>query len=541
MRDRKKIIIIMVSIIIIIAIIFLIHKKNTINFYLNGEDKIVVRFGSKFIDPGAVAKDGFGNDVTEAIKTYGEVNTNILGTYRIVYEIDYHGRKTLERTIVVENIPIEDLEIKLNGDEVLYILKDNPYNEEGAYIYNKVDNLVLYNEVLSITSDLDTSTVGEYFVNYTLNHVSGTISANRKIVIYDIDSYITPEELTTDKVIINLDFSKINNYREVRLPDGTIVSNRIIDYEVEENDEYKFIIYLNDNKIFTKVINIDNIIDNYQCNGDVTTIGTKLMVTPTNNIKEYKWNLDNNTYSGSNIFNKNKTIKNATVELVFDDDKTYTVNCNITDKLLYHFKYDINNTKPFMRSNTYTPSDKARLDAILKQVVQEAGYGTRAGVVAAARFLVGGLDYKVPYQGASYYRRVGLNIGQTGAWGSSGIGLDCYSFVVWARMQNGLPDNSFYSGTKYSTAKEVNNIRVGDYLLTPCSGECKNPYNINHIGLVIGVDDNYIYVAEEKTVNVNALVVTRLDKKNLPTKYSLSLVRHVDYPSEGNVTNMWME
>ena len=237
---------------------------------------------------------------------------------------------------------------------------------------------------------------------------------------------------------------------------------------------------------------------------------------------------------------KDKVIKNASVKLTFTDGKTYDANCTITDKLIYHFKYDEFNNKPFIKANTYTNNDRVRLNSMLKRVVNEAGYGTRAGVVAAARFLVGALDYKIPYQGGNYYNKIGLNIGQNGAWGSSGSGLDCYSFVMWARTQNGLLDDALYSGKKYNTYNEVNRIRVGDYLLTPCSSDCKNPYNINHIGIVIGVDNRYIYVAESKTVDINAVVVTKLDKRNLPKKYSLSLVKHVTYPREGNVTNMWI-
>ena len=245
-------------------------------------------------------------------------------------------------------------------------------------------------------------------------------------------------------------------------------------------------------------------------------------------------------FNGSSVYNTNTKIEDAQVELVFDDDRNYKINCNIEDKLIYHFKYDEYNNKPFMKRDTYTSSDRLRLEAMLRQVINEAGYGTRAGVVVAARFLVGGLDYKVPYEGGSYYRKVGLNIGYKDAWGSSGMGLDCYSFVTWARIQNGLSEDSLYAGKKYYTYQEVNRIRVGDYLLTPCTSECKNENNINHIALVIGIDDRYIYVAEEKTVNINALVVTKLDKSNLPRKYNLSLVRHVDYSSDGNVTDMWM-
>ena len=541
MKDKKKIIIIGLIILVIILIIFLVIKKNKFNFYLNGDSQIVVRYGTDFIDPGAVATDGFGNDISNAIKTYGKVNTQILGMYRIVYEIDYHGKKTIDRTVIVESIPINYLEIRLNGDDEIRLLKDGHYTEEGAIVYNKVDDFILDNETINITSNLDTKTVGTYDVDYVLYVGNESITTTRKVIVFDLDYTITPEELTSDKVNIEIDLSNIKDYLSIKLPNGEITREKYIKYEVNSNDLYSFEINLTNNKTYTKEITIDNIIGNYTCKGDITSIGTKLSVTPTTNVNEFNWYINNNVFTGGSVYSRNALINNAMVELVFDDDKTYKLNCNIEDKLIYHFKYDENNTKPFMRRDTYTSGDKARLDAMLKQVVNEAGYGSRAGVVAAARFLVGALDYKVPYQGGSYYRREGLNIGQSGAWGSPGVGLDCYSFVSWARKQNGLDEGGLYGGEKLSTAQEINRIRVGDYLLTPCSSSsCKNAFKINHIGIVIGVDSNYIYVAESKTVDVNALVVTKIDKKNPPTKYSLSLVKHETYATEGNVTDMWM-
>ncbi len=541
MKDKKKIIIIGLIILIIVLIIYLIIKKNRIEFYLNGDEQIVVRYGTTFSDPGAVAIDGFGNDISDAIKSYGEVNTHILGMYRIVYEIDYHGLKTIERTVLVQSIPIDDLEIKLNGDDIVYILKDNYYIEDGANVYSKTDNFLLDNETINITTNLDTKRVGTYDVNYELSDGKKSVQNTRKVIVFDIDYIITPEELTSEKVEIDLDLSNIKDYLNVKLPTGEIVRDKYIEYEVDTNDEYEFIVSLTNNKSFTKVVTVDNIIGNYTCRGEITTTGTKISVIPTTDIIDFKWYVNGNTFTSGSVFNRSSLINNASVELIFEDGRNHKINCNIEDKLIYHFKYDENNTKPFMRKNTYTAADKAKYDAMLKQVVSEAGYGSRAGVVAAARFLVGALDYKVPYQGASYYRRVGLNIGQSGAWGSSGVGLDCYAFVSWARKQNGLGENALYAGDKYKTADEVNRIRVGDYLLTPCTtADCKNPYRINHIALVIGVDSNYIYVAEAKTAGVNALVVTKIDKKNPPTRYNLSIVKHEKYASEGNVTDMWM-
>ena len=462
----------------------------------------------------------------------------------LYYKLNYKGKTSvLERMVEVKKkmITVNNLDIVLNGEEKLYLLKGTSYNEPGATVYCKIDNSVFEEGNLKIDSNVDTNKQGEYEVTYTLKYDNGSIVKTRRVIVFDVAYSINPDSLTSKEVKIKLDFNNISDYLNVKLPNNEVSSNKVVEYKVNKNGEFTFVINLLNNQVISKVIEVSNIIDNYVCSGEITSTGTRLSVIPSSSlVKEYKWITNNETVNGTSIYSKNKVINNASVQLKFANNKTYTVNCKIEDKLIYHFKYDEDNTKPFMRSDTYTSSDKIKYDAMLKKVVNEAGYGTRAGVVAAARFIVGALDYKVPYQGASYYNKEGLNIGQNGAWGSSGNGLDCYSFVVWARMQNGLPDDSLYSGKTYKTYDEANSIRVGDYLLTPCSGTCKNPFKINHIGLVIGVDNNYIYVAEAKTVSINALVVTKLDKKDLPKRYALSLVKHVNYSSEGNVTDMWI-
>ena len=543
MRDKKKLIILSVFIVIIIVFItFLIIKKNHIDFHLNGSDTITIKYGETFVDPGFISLDGFGNDLSDKVTVTNNINSSVSGFYKVTYELSYGNKKeVLERSIIVKNMTIDNLEIRLNGNSEVFVLKDNKYIDEGAYIFNKVDNSNLANAYINVSSNVDTNVVGKYLVNYSFNYENQTISITRNVEVFDIDYELTPKDMTTKNVTISLNINGVSGYSNTRLPDYKVVTSKYVDYEVDSNGDYNFVITIND-KEYIKEIKVDNIVGNYNCSGEISSIGTKIMINPvSNNIREYRWILSNETVVGNNIYSKDKLINNASVELTFDNGKSYKVDCKIEDKLLYHFKYDENNTKPFMKGNTYTSADRERLDALLKQVVNEAGYGTRAGVVAAARFIVGGLDYKVPYQGGKYYNKIGLNIGQKGAWGSSGSGIDCYSFVAWARKQNGLSDDSFYSGKKYNTYDEVNNIKVGDYLLTPCtSSVCKNAFKINHIALVIGIDDSYIYVAEATTGNINALVVSKLDKRNLPKKGGLSLVKHVSYTSEGNVTNMWI-
>ena len=552
MKDKKRVLIIIVVFIVLILAFYII-KKNTITFTLIGESNMIVQYGLPYDDPGFVAKDGFGKELSDYVTINNKVNTIVPGAYVIYYELNYNNRVyVLERIIRVGEIDltVNNMDIVLNGEEVIYLLKGTNYDELGAEVYNKLDNTKVNINDLLITSNIDSDTPGEYTVTYTLNYKNESLTKIRKVKVLDISYDVTPSELTNKTVNIILDLKNIDNYAKTKLPDGTISSSKDIEYMVNSNGEYSFVISLLNNQEFTKVIEIDNIIENYTCKGEITSTGTKLVVSPITSVKEYKWITNSETINGSSVYTKNKSINNASVKLTLNNDKTYTVNCNIEDKLIYHFKYDENNTKPFMSCNTYTSADKIRLDSMLKQVVNEAGYGTRAGVVAAARFLVGGLDYKIPYLGPKTvdsslgrYQKIGLNIGQRGSWGCSVSGwkqgMDCTNFVSWAFYQNGIL--GFPYNTNHKPVRSViNQIRVGDLLYTPCTSNCKNDYKLNHVGIIIGIDNNYIYVAESTTGDVNAIIVTKWQKNNMPTSGKFSVVHFFNYAKDGNVTNMWI-
>ncbi len=549
MKDKKKIIIIAAIILIIGLIIYLIIKKNSVSFKLVGESTMIVEYGGIFVDPGYVAHDGFGNPLNDKVVITSDVDTLNPGNYKVIYKLN---NKTLERAIIVQNITVNDLEIRLVGDDTVYILKDTPYLDDGANVYNKNDDIIFNNDYLSVSSNVDVGNTGSYVVNYILNYKKQSISVSRNVIVFDVDYVITPDTVTNGKVEIELDLRNVHDFYNVKLPDNSIESNKLVNYEVDENGEYEFTITLANNKSFVKVITVDNIIGNYVCYGEITSIGTKLTVSPTTDIRQYKWILKNETFNGNSTYFKNVLIDTAKVKLTFYNNKEYEVNCNITDKLVYHFKYDENNTKPQIRCNTYTSSDKIILDSKLKQVINEAGYGSRAGVVAAARFLVGGLDYKIRYQGPKSennvigrYQKIGLNIGQSGAWGCnvSGYtqGMDCTNFVSWAFYQNGIKDHPY--NTNFKKVREViNAVRVGDLLYTPCTrgDDCKNSMRIDHVGIIIGIDSRYIYVAEAVSSEGDAILVSKWEKYNMPTSGKFSVVHFFKYASDGNVTDMWM-
>jgi len=200
----------------------------------------------------------------------------------------------------------------------------------------------------------------------------------------------------------------------------------------------------------------------------------------------------------------------------------------------------------------YTEEENKLLDAILLDRVTSVGDKTRAGAVAAARFMALEFPYRVPYfsengrlskeikgdsnnyvdgEGRYYHRGLYLNAAYKKAeldpkgikygpkaWGqplysipSKGNrpnGLDCSGFITWIIKNGGSESQDRGAGihggvddmtdlgpkTKLSDEVPKKNLNVGDLLSgSTISG---TPANGGHIAFVAGKTDTYVYVAE---------------------------------------------
>jgi hypothetical protein len=69
---------------------------------LSGSTPIDVEYLSTYTDAGATASDNYDGDITTGIITVNPVNTNILGTYTVTYDItDAHGNTGIQVTRIV--------------------------------------------------------------------------------------------------------------------------------------------------------------------------------------------------------------------------------------------------------------------------------------------------------------------------------------------------------------------------------------------------------------------------------------------------------
>ena len=261
------------------------------------------------------------------------------------------------------------------------------------------------------------------------------------------------------------------------------------------------------------------------------------------------------------------------IQIIYD--KTYRIIVNVSSLIVDR---DINRSKDYLICNKYSEKENDELDLILKNRINNVGYQTRASVVEAARFLVLDFPYKINYfyengrqttnkvDGEGRYYHEGLYLNSTryknltgsttlnnrGSWGCSiystpvkeylDNGLDCSGFVSWALLNGGFDVKDVGAGwsddddlTDYGEVKDtidsINDIKVGDLLHSDDLG--------GHIGIIIGKDNNYFYVAQAIWYDDNSVTVTKFNFNELYEKFPNVVLMDNYYKKDGYLTNMW--
>ena len=263
---------------------------------------------------------------------------------------------------------------------------------------------------------------------------------------------------------------------------------------------------------------------------------------------------------------------------------TKNINVTVTDLITTP---KVINRKSKINCNRYSKEESNLLDKILLDRINTAGYATRAGIVAALRFLTLELPYKIPYffengrlnnntggdyvdgEGRFYHKGLYLNRDKfselkktrfgPSIWGcpltnwqdeagfKPGVkypnGLDCSGFVTWAMYNGGFDVSDTGAGMNSFTGDDLSDlgehipitrsllesgsIKAGD--LIGCDG---------HIALVGAIKDGIIYVAESTTY-YDGVVMHPYTINELLNEPFLNYVINMDnyYGSPGNYTS----
>lgn len=229
-------------------------KTSTYNIVLLGDNPMIVYQEDKYVESGFVAKNYLKQNKNSLVKITNDVNTNVIGKYEVVYEINNFFKKNIVKRIVnvVEN-PLEDVKFTLKGNSIIEINRNDKYKELG---YNVVSDKGDFTKNVSILNNVDTSKVGVYEVIYTLKIGNKEKSIKRVVnVVGDKYSFsLDNTEWTNKDVKIKIE-SHLKDFDYFINPNEIKVKNESFKFTVDKNGIYEF--HLVDKFGIDEVINVE--------------------------------------------------------------------------------------------------------------------------------------------------------------------------------------------------------------------------------------------------------------------------------------------
>ncbi|MBE6140150.1 MAG: hypothetical protein E7172_01255 [Firmicutes bacterium] len=365
------------------------------------------------------------------------------------------------------------------------------------------------------------------------------------------------------------------------------ISNNICSYEIKDVGSY--ILYIkNKEEIITdettsKVLKIIPKKEKYYLAKNVTAkIEYDVIELGTNEINVSIKNKEIATLE-NNKFTSEKA--GTTIIVLESEEIKEEIQLTVTDlidKMPKNYNYD----RSYLTCNKFSESQAKLLDEILIDRVETAGESTRAGVVAAARFLTLEFPYRISYfsengrmanysggykvDGEGRYYHKGLYLTQSktedikyvgegpNPWGcmiysrpakgQRRNGLDCSGFTTWVVYNGGIDieDLGAYGGSKaYKNLNDVGEERKLTQKLA-LSGEIKAgdllgevTISEGHSAIIIGIDKNYYYVAESLWIAPLGVNVNKYKKEEIHKYFETVNLMDSVYKEDGNYTAMW--
>ncbi|MDH5421536.1 MAG: DUF5011 domain-containing protein, partial [Acidimicrobiia bacterium] len=152
---------------------------------LVGATPVTVEVGSAYIDAGATATDSYDGDLTGSIVTVNPVNTALVGTYTVTYDVvDANGNAAGQVTRTVNVVDTTAPVITLVGINPQLIEVGAAYTEQGAAAFDSYDGAL---GVVIDASAVNTAVIGSYLVTYDVVDSSGNAATRvtRTVIVGD--------------------------------------------------------------------------------------------------------------------------------------------------------------------------------------------------------------------------------------------------------------------------------------------------------------------------------------------------------------------
>ena len=139
---------------------------------LVGDAEITVEVGTTYTDLGATASDNYDGDITADINNSKPVDTSVIGTYTVTYNVtDSSGNDATEVTRVVNVVDTTIPVITLVGDAQITVEVGTTYTDLGATALDNYDGDITADIVT--VNNVDVNTAGQYIITYNVSDAAG--------------------------------------------------------------------------------------------------------------------------------------------------------------------------------------------------------------------------------------------------------------------------------------------------------------------------------------------------------------------------------
>ncbi len=309
---------------------------------LLGSATIRIEAGKSYLDPGASVTDYGDGDVSERLAVSGEVNTNILGEYSLIYKAsDYYGNDAnwITRKVIVDDTIGPDL-VLIGGSDYRHEA-GSEFMEPGFSAIDLRDG-DLTNDV-RVSGVVNGSITGVYYLTYEVFDAAGNLSkAVRTVSVGDG----TPPEIALHGEE-QLEILRGGNYLDAGYAavdniDGDLTSKVVVDGSVN-----------------TKVPGVYNITYKVTDNAGNAAVAKKRVVTV----------LSDKTAPVISLGGiSEQKLEAGGVYVEFGATATDNIEGNLTDDILIEGNVDVNT--PGVYNLFYTVSDKDGNVGMAKRIVE---------------------------------------------------------------------------------------------------------------------------------------------------------------------------
>ena len=193
---RFKIITILIILLVLAGGAFAFYWYTTPQITLEGEKEITVTMKDGYKEPGATASFSF-HDITDHVKIDSQVNDGKVGTYKVIYTVEYLNKTaTKERTVNI--IDKEPPELTLTEGESISLRPGEKFEDPGIVAIDDSDGDI--SDKVAAKGFVDTSCEGTYYVLYDVSDSYGNAASATRTVT------IEGEPLKEEKGVIYLTF-----------------------------------------------------------------------------------------------------------------------------------------------------------------------------------------------------------------------------------------------------------------------------------------------------------------------------------------------